>query len=98
MSGATEDEQPVDLFESAQFYLSQRVGLLQPSDALLDQPSPAQADSVPSVPCRPAIQSAFATVFVLGDVWRDVQLACGADEIVLVVGLVGAQNDAACAL
>ena len=39
--GATEDEQPVDFLQSAQLDLAQWAGLLQPSEALLDQPAPA---------------------------------------------------------
>lgn len=44
VGGATEDEQPVDLFQAAQLHLAQRTGLLQPAEALLHQPAPAEAD------------------------------------------------------
>src|SRR4030088_3063356 len=48
--GATEDEQPVHLVQSAQLHLVDRAGLLQPSEALLDQPATAQADGIAGVP------------------------------------------------
>ena len=39
VGGAAEDEQPVDLVQSAQLYLADRSGLLEPSKSLFDQPS-----------------------------------------------------------
>src|SRR5579884_2533587 len=43
---ATEDEQPVHFLQAAQLDLAQRAGLLQPSESLFDQPSPAKADAL----------------------------------------------------
>jgi len=36
--------------QSAQLHLADRAGLLQPSEALLDQPATAQADGIAGVP------------------------------------------------
>lgn len=58
--GATEDEQPVLFLQPSQPYLPQRAGLLEPSESLLDQPSPAQADDVAGLACGSAVQIAAA--------------------------------------
>lgn len=50
MGGATEDEDPVDLCQTSQLYLSKWAGLLQPAEGLLDQPPAAEADRITSVP------------------------------------------------
>ena len=44
--GATEDEQPVHFLQTSQLDLAQRAGLLEPAEALLDQPSPTQANGM----------------------------------------------------
>jgi RNA-directed DNA polymerase len=55
VSGATEDEDPVHLVQTAQLHLAYGTGLLQPSEALLDQPSPTQADRITGMPGGPAV-------------------------------------------
>jgi len=57
MGGAAEDEQPVYFVQAAQLHLAQRARLLQPAEALLDQPSPAQAEGIARVPCRPPVEA-----------------------------------------
>jgi len=94
MCSATEDEQPVHLLQSAQFYLSQRAGLLQPSEALFDQPATAQADGIACVSRGAAIQIAASSLFVLCNVRRYIQRARRAHKILRVISLVRAQCDA----
>src|SRR5208282_6920293 len=60
--GATEDEQPVHFFQASQLDLAQRAGLLKPTEALLDQPSPAQADGIARLPCGSSVQVAAAAL------------------------------------
>ena len=64
MRGATEGEQPVDFMQTAQLYLAQRVGLLQPAEALLDRPASAQADGVARMPGRSAVEVRAALVTI----------------------------------
>ncbi len=66
VGGAAEDEQPIDLVQSAQLHLADRAGLLEPSKSLFDQPSAAQADGVAGMPrgsaievCRVVLRSRF---------------------------------------
>jgi hypothetical protein len=54
--GAAEDDQPVHFVQLAQLYLAQWAGLLQPAEALLDQPAAAQADLIARMPGGSAIQ------------------------------------------
>src|ERR1035437_8169336 len=44
VGSATEDEQPVDLVQSAQFHLAHRTGLLEASKSFFDQPAAVHAD------------------------------------------------------
>src|SRR5579883_1098492 len=69
---ATEDKQPVHLLDPSQFDLAQRAGLLQPSKAPLDQPSPAQANGIAWLARRSAIQITLASFIVPGHVRRHV--------------------------
>src|SRR5258707_12535203 len=94
VSGAAEDEQPIDLVQSAQLYLADRAGLLEPSNSLFDQPSAAQADGVAGMPRGSAVEVRAAPLLVLGHMRGDVQGACSRDEILGVVGLVRAYGDA----
>jgi hypothetical protein len=84
---ATEDEQPFDVVQTAQLHLADRSGLLEPSKSLFDQPSAAQADGVTGMPRGSAVEVRAASLLVLGHMCDDVQLACGRDEILRVVGL-----------
>jgi hypothetical protein len=61
---ATEDEQPVHFLQTPQLYLAQRPGLLQPSKALFDQPSAAQADGIAGLARGSAVQVAGAAFVV----------------------------------
>ena len=92
MRGATEDEQPVHFLQAAQLDLAQRPGLLQPAEALLDQPSATQADGISRMPSGPAIQVAAPFLVVLRNIRSDVQLAAGGNKILRVVGLVNAHR------
>ena len=65
MRGATEDEQPIDFFQPPQLDLAQRAGLLEPSEAFFNQPSPAQADGIAGLPRGSAIEIAAATLSFL---------------------------------
>src|ERR1039458_10697789 len=56
--GATEDEQPIHFFQASQLDLAQRAGLLEPAEALLEQPSPTQADGIARLPCGSSVQVA----------------------------------------
>src|ERR1700736_2970041 len=56
VGGAAEDEQPIDLVQSAQLHLADRAGLLEPSKSLFDQPSAAQADGVAGMPRGSAVE------------------------------------------
>ena len=71
--GATEDEQPVHLVQSAQLHLADRAGLLQPSEALLDQPATAQADGIAGVPGGSPVEGRAAFLVVLGHMHGDSQ-------------------------
>ena len=95
MGGATEDEQPVYVFQSAQLDLSQRAGLFQPSKSLFYQPSAAQADGVAGVPGGAAVEVTAPSLVVLGYMRSHVQLPCHVHEILGVVGLVRAHGDTA---
>jgi hypothetical protein len=92
--GATEDEQPVHLVQTAQLDLAQRAGLLQPSEALLHQPAAAQADRVAGVPCGSPVEVRAALGVVLRNMQGDVELERSLDEVLRVAGLVRAQRDA----
>ena len=54
--GATEDEHPIHLRESAHLYLGEWAGLLQPAEGLFDQPTTAEADRVAGVPGGSSIE------------------------------------------
>src|SRR5258708_19419165 len=84
--GAIEDEDPVHLVQSAELDLADGAGLLQPSEALLNQPSPALADGVAWVSRRSAVEVAAASLVVLHHMRCDVQSARGCDEVPGVVG------------
>ncbi len=92
---ATEDEQPVHFLQASQLDLAQWAGLLQPPEALFDQPSAAQADGIAEPARGSAIQVAGAAFIVPGNMWRHVQFPRCADEVLRVVSLVGAYRDAA---
>jgi len=66
--------------QSAELYLTDRAGLLEPAEALLDRPAPAQADGVAGVPRRSPVQVRAALLVVLGDMHGDVELTRGLDE------------------
>ena len=85
--GTTEDEQPVHFLQTSQLDLAQRAGLLQPSEALFDQPSPAQTDGVAGLSCGSAVQIAAPPLVVLRNMRRHVQLPHRADEILRVVSI-----------
>src|SRR5260370_2383965 len=91
--GATEDEQPVHLVQSAQLHLADRAGLLQPSEALLDQPATAQADGIAGVPGGSPVEVRAAFLVVLGHSHGDIQLARAVHEIPAVEALVRARRD-----
>src|ERR1035437_484573 len=91
---ATEDEQPIDLVQSAQLHLADRAGLLEPSKSFFDQPSAAQADGVAGMPRGSTVEVGAASLLVPGHMRGDVQGARGRDEILGVVGLVRAYGDA----
>ena len=93
MRRAAEDEQPVDFLQASQFYLPQRAGLLQPPEALLHQPSPAEADGVSGLARGPSVKVATATIVVPRHMRRHVQLPYCADEILGVVSLVCPHGD-----
>ena len=90
---ATEYEQPVHLRESSQLDLAQRASLFQPAKALLDQPTPAQANRVAGLPCGSAVQIAATALVVLRNMGCHIQLPHRAHKIVAVIGLVGAHRD-----
>jgi len=60
--GATEDEQPVHFLQTSQLDLTQWACLLEPAEALLDQPSPAQANGIAGLTRGSAVQVAAAAV------------------------------------
>src|SRR5260370_42143888 len=93
--GATEDEQPIHFLQTPQLDLAQRAGLLQPSKALFDQPSTAEADRIAGLAWGSAVQVAGAALVVPGNVRCHVQLPHRADEILRVVSLVRTHRDAA---
>ena len=80
VGGATEDEQPVYFFQSAQLHLAQRAVLLQPAEALLDQPAAAQAECVALVPRGSAVEAGAASVVVLGYVWMTFNVRAAATK------------------
>jgi hypothetical protein len=91
--GATEDEQPVHFVQSAQLHLADRAGLLEPSEALLDQPATAQADGIAGVPGGSPVEVRAAFLVVLGHMHGDIQLARGirvGGRFVRVVGALPA--------
>jgi hypothetical protein len=84
---AAEDEQPVHLVQSAQLHLTQRPGLLQPPEALFDQPAAAQTDGINGLACilRSRLLLRPLSFFVT---WRSyIQLPHGAHKILRAVGL-----------
>ena len=93
VSGAGEDEDPVHLMQTAQLDLPNRAGLLEPSEALLDQPSPAQADRVAGMPGGSAIHVRAASLLVLRYMRGHVERPGGGDEVLGVVSLVGTDGD-----
>ena len=56
VGGATEDEHPVHSMQSAYLHLAYWTCLFQPSEGLFDEPTAAQADAVPRMPCRSAVE------------------------------------------
>ena len=80
---------------ASQLYLAQRSGLFQPSEALFDQPSPAQAGGIAGLARGSTVQVAGAALVVPRNVRCHVQLSHRADEILRVVGLVRTHRDAA---
>src|ERR1700677_329090 len=62
---AAEDEQPVDVVQSAQLHLADRTGLFEPSESLFDQPSTAQTDGVAGMPRGSAVKVGAASLLVL---------------------------------
>lgn len=70
MPGATEVKQPVHRLDPLQLNLPERAGCLQPSEALLNQASPTQADGIAGPASRPAVQIALAPCIVPGHVRR----------------------------
>jgi len=50
--GAAEDEDPVDLGQAAQLYLSQGSGPLEPAEGFLHESAAAQRAGIPPVPRR----------------------------------------------
>ena len=78
VGGATEDEQPIDLVQSAQLHLAYRTGLFEPSKSFFDQPSAAQADGVAGMPRGSAVEVRAAPLLVLGHMRGDVQGAVAA--------------------
>src|ERR1700681_3030858 len=78
---ATEDEQPIDLVQSAQLHLADRAGLLEPSKSLFDQPSAAQAEGVAGMPRGSAVEVRAAALLVLCPMRGNAQRTCGRDEI-----------------
>ena len=93
VGGAAEDEDPVHLMQTAQLDLPNRAGLLQPSEALLDQPSPAQADRIAGMSGGSAIHIRAASLLVLHYMRGHVQRLGGSDEVLRVVSLVGTDGD-----
>jgi len=70
--------------------------LLQPPDALLDQPAAAQTDGIAGPARGSAIEVATAVLVVLRDVRSHIQLLRCPHEILTVIRLVGAHSDSAC--
>jgi hypothetical protein len=60
--GATEDEQPVHFLQTSQLDLTQWACLLKPTEALFNQPSPAQANGIAGLTRGSAVQVAAAAV------------------------------------
>ena len=98
MCGATEDEQPIHLFQSAQLDLAERADLFQPPKSLFDQPSAAQADGIAGLPRGSPVQVAAAPFIVLRDVRGHIQFSHRAQEVLRVVSLVGANGNMASAI
>ena len=94
MRRATEDEQPVDLFQPSQLDLSQRASLFQPPKALFHQPAATQTDRVARLSRGPAVQIAAAVLVVHRYMRGYVQFSQGAHKIFAVITLVGAYRDA----
>ena len=96
VGGAAEDEDPVDLGQTSQLYLSEWAGLLQPSEGLLDQPTTTQADRVAGVPGGSCIKVRTTPLFVLLNMGGDVDGTGSGDDALPVVRLVGAYRGAFC--
>ena len=93
VGGAAEDEDPAHLVRAAQLHLVNRPGLLEPAEALLDQPSPAQTDRIAGMPGGSAIHVGAASLLVLRYMRGHVESSGGGDEVLRVVGLVGTDGD-----
>lgn len=59
---ATAGEQPAHFFQASQLDLTRRAGVLEPSEALLDQLSPAQADGTARQSCGSSGQNVASEV------------------------------------
>ena len=51
MGGEAEEEEPVNLGQTSQLYLSKWAGLLEPAEGLSDQPTMAEADRIAGESC-----------------------------------------------
>ncbi len=69
--------------------------MLQPVEALLDQPSATLADGIAGSPCGPSVEAAAPPLVVFGHMRSHVQLPCRVCEILGIVRLVRAHGDAA---
>ena len=88
VGGAAEDEEPVDLGQTSQLYLSKWAGLFEPAEGFLDQPATAEADRIAGVPGGSCIEVRAVSLFVLLHMCGDVEGAGSGDEVLRVVGLV----------
>jgi hypothetical protein len=95
MSGATENEQPAHVLQPTQLDPSQRTGLLEPTEALLDEPSATQADGIAGLSCGPSVQVAAPHLVVPGYMRSHVQLPCHSHKIPGFIGLGRSHGDAA---
>ena len=81
MGGAAEDEEPVDLHQTSQHYLSKWAGLLEPAEGLFDRPTAAEADRIAGVPGGSSIAVRAASLFVLLHMRGNVEGAGSGDEV-----------------
>ena len=92
--GATEDEQPVYFLQATQLDLAQRAGLLEPTEALFNEPATAATDGIARLACGSAVQVARAAFVVLRHMRGHVKFPHRAHKIPGVVRLVCAHGDA----